>query len=99
MHDYFLRRVRALEVLNAPPDAWINEASYLELQSLASIPSAKDRRIALGTIIEQTKSQFTLYHELKFRHVVIDFYSDARTHHRSSLKEQPFRHGRPQKHR
>jgi hypothetical protein len=29
------------------------------LQSLATIPSAKDRRIALGTIIGQTKSQFT----------------------------------------
>jgi hypothetical protein len=89
-----------MEVLNAPQDAWISEASYRELQSLATIPSAKDRRIALGTIIGQTKSQFTLYHELKFRHVVIDFYLDARTHFRNSSKEQPFKHGgRPQRHR
>ncbi len=51
MHDFFLKRVRAMEVLNAPQDAWISEASYRELQSLATIPSAKDRRIALGKII------------------------------------------------
>ncbi len=89
-----------MEVLNAPQDAWISHASFMELQSQARIPSAKDRRIALGAIIEQTKSQFTLYHQLKFRHVVIDFYSDARTHHRSSLRDQPFKHGgRSQRHR
>ncbi len=100
MHDFFLRHVRAMEVLNAPQDAWISEVSYRELQALATIPSAKDRRIALGTIIGQTKSQCTLYHELKFRHVVIDFYSDARTHFRNSSKEQSFKHGgRPQRHR
>ncbi len=100
MHDFFLKCVRAMEVLNAPQDAWISEASYGELQSLATIPSAENRRIALGTIIGQTKSQFTLYQELKFRHVVIDFYSDARTHFRNSSKEQPFKHGgRPQRHR
>ncbi len=68
----------------------------MELQALGRNPN----RVALGTVIGRTKDQFYIYHELKARHVVIDFYSDARTHHRNALKEQPFKHGgRPQRHR
>jgi hypothetical protein len=99
MHDFFLGRVQAMQILNAPPDDWISHASYLELQSLIG-PTTRDRRLALGEIIGKTKRQFTLYYELKARHTVIDFYSDARTHHRNAPKEQPFKHGgRPQRHR
>jgi hypothetical protein len=101
MHDYFLRRIRGMEVPGASKDIWISQASYLDLQSLSRL-SPKDRRLALGAIIGQTKSQFTQYHKLKSHHVVIDFYSDARTHFRNTLKEQPsFKHhgGRPQRHR
>ncbi len=99
MHDFFLRRIQAMQVLTTPPDDWISHASYMELQSLSG-PTTVDRRLALGAIIGKTKSQFTLYYELKARHTVIDFYSDARTHHRNALKEQPFKHGdRPQRHR
>jgi hypothetical protein len=46
MHDYFLGRIRAMEVPDAAQDNWISYASYLELQSL-SRASPKDRRIAL----------------------------------------------------
>jgi hypothetical protein len=101
MHDYFMRRIRLMEVPGASRDIWISHASYLDLQSLSRL-SPKDRRLALGAIIGQTKSQFTQYHKLKSHHVVIDFYSDARTHFRNTLKEQPnFRQhgGRPQRHR
>ena len=99
MHDFFLGRVQAMQVLHAPSDDWISHASYLELQSLSG-PTTRDRRLALGEIIGKTKRQFTLYYELKARHTVIDFYSDARTHHRNAPKEQPFKHGgRPQRHR
>ncbi len=99
MHDFFLRRIQAMQVLNTLPDDWISHASYLELQSLSG-PTTVDRRLALGEIIGRTKSQFTLYYELKARHTVIDFYSDARTHHRNALKEQPFKHGgRPHRQR
>ena len=99
MHDFFLGRVQAMQILNAPPDDWISHASYLELQSLNG-PTTRDRRLALGEIIGKTKRQFTLYYELKARHTVIDFYSDARTHHRNAPKEQPFNHGgRPQRRR
>ena len=99
MHDFFLRRIQAMQVRNTPSDDWISHASYLELQSLSG-PTTKDRRLAVAEIIGKTKRQFTLYYELKARHTVIDFYSDARTHHRNAPKEQPFKHGgRPQRHR
>ena len=101
MHDFFLDRMRLMEVPGASRDVWISEASYLELQSLARV-NPKVRRLALGAIIGQSKSQFTQYHKLKSQHVVIDFYSDARTHFRNTLKEQPnFKHhgGRPQRQR
>ena len=101
MHDFFLGRIRAMEAPGASRDVWISPASYLELQSLSRV-TPKDRRLALGPIIGQTKSQFTQYHKLKSHHVVIDFYSDARTHFRNTLKEQPnSKHhgGRPQRHR
>ena len=99
MHDFFLRRIEAMQVRNTPSDDWISHASYLELQSLSG-PTTKDRRLAVAEIIGKTKRQFTLYYELKARHTVIDFYSDARTHHRNAPKEQPFKHGgRPQRHR
>ncbi len=99
MHDFFLRRVQAMQVWNTPPDDWISHASYLELQALSG-PTTKDRRLAVAEIIGKTKTQFTLYFELKARHTVIDFYSDARTHHRNAPKEQPFNHGgKSQRHR
>ena len=90
-----------MDVPDAPRDVWINQASYQELQSLSG-PTTKDRRLALGVIIGQTKSQFIQYYKLKSQHVVIDFYSDARTHFRNTLKEQPnfkLHGGRPQRHR
>jgi hypothetical protein len=101
MHDFFMGRIRAMEVPGASRDVWISPASYLELQSLSRV-TPKDRRLALGAIIGKTKSQFTQYHKLKSRHVVIDFYSDPRTHFRNTLKEQPnfnYHGGRPQRHR
>ncbi len=101
MHDFFMGRIRLMEMPGASRDVWISEASYLELQSLSRV-NPKVRRLALGAIIGQSKSQFTQYHKLKSQHVVIDFYSDARTHFRNTLKEQPnFKHygGRPQRHR
>jgi hypothetical protein len=101
MHDFFMGRIRAMETPGTSRDIWISEASYLELQSLSRV-TPKDRRLALGAIIGQTKSQFTQYHKLKSHHVVIDFYSDARTHFRNTHNEQPnFKHhgGRPQRHR
>ncbi len=99
MHDFFLRRIQAMQVWNTPPDDRISHASYLELQALSG-PTTKDRRLAVSEIIGKTKRQFTLYFELKARHTVIDFYSDARTHHRNAPKEQPFKHGGgPQRHR
>jgi hypothetical protein len=90
-----------MEAPGAPRDVWINQTSYQELQSLAG-PTTKDRRLALGVIIGQTKGQFTQYHKLKSHHVVIDFYSDARTHFRNTLQEKPnfnLHGGRPQRHR
>jgi hypothetical protein len=101
MHDYFMRRIQIMQVQDAPPDEWISFDSHMELQALKRIPSPKDRRIALGVIIGQTKAQFTLFYELKARHIVIDFYSDARTHHRNALREQSFKPhgGRPQRQR
>ena len=101
MHDFFLNRIRAMEAPGAPRDVWINQASYQELQSLSG-PTTKDRRLALGVIIGHTKSQFTQYHKLKSHHVVIDFYSDARTHFRNTLQEKTnfkLHGGRPQRHR
>ena len=90
-----------MQVWNTPPDDWISHASYLELQALSG-PTTKDRRLAMGVIIGQTKSQFTQYHKLKSHHVVIDFYSDARTHFRNTLQEKTnfkLHGGRPQRHR
>ena len=72
MHDFFMGRIRAMETPGASRDTWISEVSYLELQSL-SRATPKDRRLALGAIIGQTKSQFTQYHKLKSHHVGIDF--------------------------
>jgi hypothetical protein len=96
LHDGFMQRIQAMQGLNTPPDAWINHDDYVELQALGRKPS----RVALGHVIGRTKKQYYNYHECKPRYIVIDFYSDARTHHRNSLREQPFKHGgRPQRHR
>ncbi len=96
MHDNFMQRIQAMQVQNIPPDAWINYDDHVELQALGRKPS----RVALGQVIGRTKDQYYNYHECRSRHIIIDFYSDARTHHRNSLKEQPFKHGgRPQRHR
>jgi hypothetical protein len=84
MHDFFMGRIRAMETPGASHDVWTSEAFYLELQSLSRV-TPKDRRLALGAIIGQTKSQFTQYHKLKSHHVVIDFYSDARMHFRNIM--------------
>ena len=96
LHDSFMQRIQAMQGPNTPPDAWIHHDDYVELQALGRKPS----RVALGHVIGRTKDQYYNYHECKARHIVIDFYSDARTHHRKSLIEQPFKHGgRPQWHR
>jgi hypothetical protein len=85
-----------MQVPNTPPDPWITYNDHMELQALGRNPS----RVALGVVVGRTKHQYYSYHENKARHVVIDFYSDARTHRRNAHKEQPFNHGgRPQRHR
>ena len=96
LHDGFMQRIQAMQGLNTPPDAWINHDDYVELQALGRKPS----RVALGHVIGRTKKQYYNYQECKSRHIIIDFYSDARTHHRNSLREQSSKHGgRPQRHR
>ncbi len=51
MHDFFSRHIQAMQVPNTPPDDWISQDSYMELQALARTPFSNDRRIALGVII------------------------------------------------